>query len=321
MLTLQLGTSKVHALAFSPDSSRLAVASGRKLAVVDWRAPGEPTWWGPPRAAGCRVTTLSFSPDGVKVLAGYGAWPLVTLDGATGEVADTFRGFVGSRIVTMAHRNVVVAASDPPAVLACGFVALPRPAEVFALPSGGGLPLARLNLFLAYDSPQTVRDNYPLSAWVVRQDRLLVWCKNSLRWFSWPPPATPAPSTSFWGTLSSALTGVSRAVTMPVNDLINRGTLTWAFAGVRPIPPDLQLLKKHEFPYPADAVAPLPDGDTLLVAHKGALVRWHAPTGTELARWRWPGMQALRSLAVSPDGTVAAVGGNGGRVIVWDLDV
>jgi len=89
------------------------------------------------------------------------------------------------------------------------------------------------------------------------------------------------------------------------------------------MPSESELLAEYPAPFSfrAEAVAPLPDGDTLLVAHKGTLVRWHAPTGTELARWRWPGMQSLRSLAVSPDGTVAAVGGNGGRVIVWDLDV
>ncbi len=90
--------------------------------------------------------------------------------------------------------------------------------------------------------------------------------------------------------------------------------------GPRPVPPECDLLDESPFPF-ADAVAPLPDGDTVLVASHGAMIRWHAPTGTELARWRWPGMQALRALAVSHDGTVAAVGGNGGRVVIWDLDV
>ena len=300
MLTLQLGTSNVHALAFSPDSARLAVAAGRKLAVVDWRASGEPVWQEPPPYTRGSATTLSFDPvnpdagDAEGLLAGYQRHTFHF--GTSVEVVSPHYPY-GLTGVVWERRGMIVADSPCPRVV----LHLGRPSGdpseyLFALPFGGGTPTARLGKRNAGGPwPPGRHGDLPHAAWADKRDRLLVWSTGFLRWYRWPPP--PVPPLKRWQVLLASV-----------------------LSGPNPPPPDAELLAEYPFPLIADAVAPLPDGDTVLVASKGAIARWHAPTGTELARWRWPGMQALRSLAVSPDGTVAAVGGNGGRVVVWDLD-
>ena len=299
MLTLQLGTSNVHSLAFNPDSSRLAVASGRKLAVVDWRSPGEPVWREPPSHARGSATTLSFDPidpdggDPDGILAGYRNHAFHF--GLT--VADVSPPYpFGLADVVWEPQIVVVVDSPFPRVL----LQLGRPAgdaseRYFAIPPGGGPPVAQLTKRNT-DGPWSpmLHGDLPRGAWADKRGRLLVWSHSFVRWYRWPPPPPTLPPAQWLHTQSASVR--------------------------QPFPPESELLAEYPFPF-ADAVAPLPDGETVLVASKGAMVRWHAATGTELARWRWPKMQALRSLAVSPDGTVAAVGGNGGRVVVWDLDV
>jgi len=301
MLTLQLGTSKVHALAFSPDGTRLAVASGRKLAVVDWRAPAVPVWREPPQYAVGSATTLSFDPvspgdcGAGKVLVGYQRDNVFHFGQTVEDVTPRYP--YGLRGINWQIYPVIVADSPSPRVL----LHLGRPSGeasefLFALPLGGGTPVARLgNRTPGRPFAVAQHGDLPRGAWADNRGRLLVWSEAFLRWYRWPPPRTVSPQAGWLDFPPASI-------------------------GPPPGPPDSELLAEYPFRR-ADAVAPLPDGDTVLVASKGAMVRWHAPTGTEFARWRLRGMQALRSLAVSPDGTVAAVGGNGGRVVVWDLDV
>ena len=294
MLTLQFGTSKVHALAFSPDSSRLAVAAGRKLAVVDWRAPGEPVWREPPHGANGYARMLTFDPDGVGIVASYNRWGVYHF----GPTISEFRPRTTFDLLGITWSPIL-----PAVVVHSG-----DPRQVIQLVTDGTYPTRSMLLLLPYapgpaaaylskgvtKSPLRGLDYRPLTAWTDRHGRLVIWSQRLLRWYPWPPHGSEAEGHQF----------------RPAPEVSGRVMR----------PQKLKVLAECPLPL-ADAVAPLPDGDTFLVALKGVMSRWHAPTGTELARWRWPKMQALRSLAVSPDGTVAAVGGNGGRVIVWDLDV
>lgn len=63
-----------------------------------------------------------------------------------------------------------------------------------------------------------------------------------------------------------------------------------------------------------------PSGRWLLTANNDATVRvWDAATLREARALAWPVGQA-KSVAVSPDGMLAAVGGDRGQVVVWDFD-
>jgi WD40 repeat protein len=64
-----------------------------------------------------------------------------------------------------------------------------------------------------------------------------------------------------------------------------------------------------------------PTGRFLLVGCLDGTVRVYAPSsGAVLASYAWP-VDRVRSVAVSPDGTLAAAGGDKGQVVVWDVDV
>ena len=64
-----------------------------------------------------------------------------------------------------------------------------------------------------------------------------------------------------------------------------------------------------------------PNGKTVAVIHGGpTLVQvYDLGTLTQVHQWSW-GLGPLRSVAYSPDGTVAAAGSEDGRIVVWDAD-
>ena len=65
--------------------------------------------------------------------------------------------------------------------------------------------------------------------------------------------------------------------------------------------------------YPADG------SWRVLSASADGLVRCWAPDGTAAGTFEWP-LGGVGALAVAPDGLTAAAGGEGGRVVVWDLE-
>lgn len=63
-----------------------------------------------------------------------------------------------------------------------------------------------------------------------------------------------------------------------------------------------------------------PDGRKLLTGGHDKLIRvWDTATWKEVARYDWK-IGPIHSVTVSPDGAIAAAGGEKSRVVVWDLD-
>jgi WD40 repeat protein len=64
-----------------------------------------------------------------------------------------------------------------------------------------------------------------------------------------------------------------------------------------------------------------PSGRYLLLAtNDPTVIAFDTATWNPIQTWAWD-TGALRSGAVSPDGTLAAAGSAGGTTVVWDLDL
>jgi WD40 repeat protein len=74
---------------------------------------------------------------------------------------------------------------------------------------------------------------------------------------------------------------------------------------------------RHHF----TAAAYHPSGRYLFTTSNDATVTvWDADSWVRVKRFDWD-VGRLRSVAVSPDGLLAAAGSDRGRVVVWDVDV
>lgn len=77
----------------------------------------------------------------------------------------------------------------------------------------------------------------------------------------------------------------------------------------------------HDAAMEPAAAAFHPSGRYLLLANNDpSVIALDTSTWKRVQTWKWDA-GALRSAAVSPDGTLAAAGGAGGTVVVWDLDL
>jgi WD40 repeat protein len=64
-----------------------------------------------------------------------------------------------------------------------------------------------------------------------------------------------------------------------------------------------------------------PSAPYLLLANGGPSVIVFDTTWKPVRKWKWDTGGVLRTVAVSPDGSLAAAGGPRGVVVVWDLDL
>jgi hypothetical protein len=64
-----------------------------------------------------------------------------------------------------------------------------------------------------------------------------------------------------------------------------------------------------------------PSGRYLLLANNGpSVLVYDTATWKEVRKWKWDA-GTLRTVGISPDGTLAAAAGPHGAVVVWDLDL
>lgn len=118
---------------------------------------------------------------------------------------------------------------------------------------------------------------------------------------------------------SAPLSGYGELTASPDGSLVvaNAGTslTVWAAADVTAPPRRVVFGRKH-----CTGLAFHPSGAYVLAAgNDGTVRRLDAATWKALATYAWRAGKA-RSVAVSPDGLLAAAGTDQGKIVVWDLD-
>ena len=306
MRVLLSANGEVLGLAFGPDGRSLAAAvKGQGVFLWDLLDPGFPLQLD--TAASDRTRTVAFSPDGrsVEWLSGRG-WRSFDRDArrtalrrldARGEPFRLAPAADGSRVVTL-HT-------------------IPDPALIAWAPDGAGGWAREWEVSTA----QLAVDRVTVDP-SGRRLALLTRKTNGPRW--WEQPSRLE--------LRSATSGAVEAV----------GTYPYSYSCPLAFSPDgAQLVGAHgmtllTWPVPAlgdpqalrldsrkhfTAVAFHPAGGHLLAAGNDATVHVFETAGWgRVGRFTWD-LERLRSVAVSPCGTLAAAGGDHGEVVVWDLDL
>ncbi len=103
--------------------------------------------------------------------------------------------------------------------------------------------------------------------------------------------------------------------------VVRDGAALWVYDPTDWAQPPLAVAGDRAHPIDAEAAAFHPSAPFLLLADNGpSITVYDAVTWQPARKWKWDA-GALRAVAVSPDGSLAAAGGPTGTVVVWDLDL
>lgn len=307
MRVLQAASGEVVALAFGPDGRSLAAAvEGQGVFLWDLAHPGYPLRLD--RAAGRLTRAVYFSPDGRSAhWLGGGEWRVYDRD--TGKTTLTRLPADGNPIALSLAPDARAAVTHQHTLRAPALIGWERDGGRWA------------------------------EAWSVSTDRLAVdriTADPTGRRLALMTRKTDRPRWSaqpFRLELRSAVSGAVEAV----------GTYPYSYSCPLAFAPDgSALVGAHEmtllvWPVPDLGAGPLvvrndsrkhftaaayhPAGGHLLVASNDATVHVFETAGWgRVTRYAWQ-LGRLRSVAVSPCGTLAAAGGDRGEVVVWDLDL
>lgn len=307
MRVLGSANGEVLGLAFGPDGRSLAAAvDGQGVFLWDLHADGRPLRLD--RAAGRQTRAVHFSPDGRAVhWLGGGDW--LVYDRDAGKTASTWLPADGDPIALALAPDARVAVTHQRTFKAPALVGWERDGGRWA--EAWSVSTDRLAVDRVTADPAG------------RRLALLTRKTNGPRFWSQP----------FRLELRSAASGAVEAV----------GTYPYSYSCPLAFAPDgATLVGAHEmtllvWPVPDlgggpqvvrndsrkhfTAVAFHPAGRHLLVASNDATVHVFDAAGWgRVTRFAWP-LGRLRSVAVSPCGTLAAAGGDRGEVVVWDLDL
>lgn len=308
MRVLQAASGQVLGLAFGPDGQSLAAAvEGQGVFLWDLGHPGYPLRLD--RDAGRKTRAVYFSPDGRAVhWLGGGGWRVYDRD--TGKTAPTRLPADGDPIALSFGpdaRSAVTQHTFP----------APIPALIGWEWDGGRWAEAWSVSTDKLAAEQLVGD--PAGR------RLALLTRKTNRPRFWEQP--------FRLELRSAVSGAVEAVgeypysysgplAFAPDDSVLVGVhemtlLAWPLPGLGPP----QVVLRNDSRKHFTAAAYHPSGRHLLVASNDATVHVVETAGWgRVTRYAWQ-FGRLRSVAVSPCGTLAAAGADHGEVVVWDLDL
>lgn len=308
---------------------------------------------------GGAVDRLAFAADGRLAVASSGGRYLDVWDLTTDRLADYWktkdRGQQIYDLAFLPNGRLMVALNDlPPQALDGGrcFPGVVGPAgRLIALPGLNQLVVSH------YDPNSTFRSTVPLTAWEVAStpfgalwerpenvDASFALAPNGRAlavgdWtgdHDWPDPLElrildaptgrvlrrakfPRRKTSYDLYALSFIGGWPRAFSADGEFLVVERRLHFETWRVDPLDPVALAPKPH--PWDPCTTASHPDGRRLFSSgHRDNLVRvWEWPTLRSVAEYDWQ-LGHLYSVAISPDGTLAAAGGEG-KIVVWDVDL
>jgi WD40 repeat protein len=306
MIVLQGAQERVEVIEFSPDGRTLVAPYRDGVQVWDELTDG-----GRPAAdlAHRYIGSVRFTPDGRKLLLGGSRGDLVLHDLPTGEAVEVLGGTSAWEVfcdLTPSGRFLVAAqreGSDELDRLSCRRVADPATVvwsvstsrRVYSPPlflAGG----KRFVLFEWRHEEATVRYGPEYVTREARTGKVVSSVAGTRDGFHSP---AMSPDRRLIAGRRGATVGVFRAEDMGAGPMTFRNDSRKAFTG----------LAFH------------PSGRFLAATSNDATVKLYDTATWSVAQAYTWGIGRLRSVAFSPDGMLAAAGGDSGKVVVWDVDL